>query len=310
MGSSLLNDFLAQLPIGLIVMFCGGGLALYGAVIWFTYLKPRRNRTQTPSGAASSLVSDSSPAATGDRGTFDSDDMPDLDLLLNPAADLDAEPVGVVPQNQNASGIRLNTGTQVAADRVVSVLRDPRDGKLIVEVDGVGYRSLVDEPEVKAKFVKVMKELSQVVTQVDDGPTREHAESPVSAAPDEPLTTPEAPKYTPPLTDGDGAMPGDLPRYDLENSVKPQKSGLLGRSRPEPETVPELNIAASIEAYLQHKLRSTSDYAQRHIHVHSAPGGGVRIQVDDRFYDTVGEVEDPEVRSFIADTIEEWQERQ
>jgi hypothetical protein len=74
--------------------------------------------------------------------------------------------------------------------------------------------------------------------------------------------------------------------------------------------VPELDIAGSIEAFLQHKLESTGAYPGREIHVHNAPGGGVRILVDDDYYDAVSDVDDPEVRDYLTATIEEWQERQ
>jgi hypothetical protein len=36
----------------------------------------------------------------------------------------------------------------------------------------------------------------------------------------------------------------------------------------------------------------------------------VRIQVDDKFYDAVGDVADAEVRAFLSATIQEWQDRQ
>jgi hypothetical protein len=75
-------------------------------------------------------------------------------------------------------------------------------------------------------------------------------------------------------------------------------------------SIPELDIAGAIETYLQHKLAQTPEYAGRKIHVHSAPGGGVRIQVDESFYDAVGDVTDAGVREFLSATIQEWQDRQ
>jgi hypothetical protein len=44
--------------------------------------------------------------------------------------------------------------------------------------------------------------------------------------------------------------------------------------------------------------------------VRSGVGGGVQIQVDNSYFDAVGDVSDPEIRAFLSATIEEWQERQ
>jgi hypothetical protein len=74
--------------------------------------------------------------------------------------------------------------------------------------------------------------------------------------------------------------------------------------------MPEINIASAIQAYLQHKLWQERAFPGRMIHVHSAPSGGVMIQVDNDYFESVGEVSDPAVREYIAAAIQEWQERQ
>ena len=71
-----------------------------------------------------------------------------------------------------------------------------------------------------------------------------------------------------------------------------------------------LDLATAIETYLQHKLKHTPEYAEREIHVRSAPGGGVLIQVDAQFYEAVSDVEDDPIRQFLMATIQEWQESQ
>ena len=101
--------------------------------------------------------------------------------------------------------------------------------------------------------------------------------------------------------------PGDLPKFKMPDGppVKPKRG-----QRPVAEPIPEINIAASIEAFLQHKLSMTPQYATRSIHVRPASHGGVAIEVDGKFYESVGEVEDAAVRAFLSATIEEWQARQ
>jgi hypothetical protein len=209
-----------------------------------------------------------------------------------------------------SSTVKLHTGEQVERNEIVAILRDPRDGRLIVQINGVGYRTLVDSPEVKARFVKIMRELSAVVTEPDTPPPADVPDTPVEPAPEAPSKPVSGAPPPPPIDEG-GTMPGDLPKYKIEDSVTPQQGGFFsGRPKYEAQPIPELNIAASIEAYLQHKLRHTPEYSGRQIHVHSAPGGGVRIQVDQTFYEAVGDVADAEVRHFLSETIQEWQDRQ
>ena len=101
--------------------------------------------------------------------------------------------------------------------------------------------------------------------------------------------------------------PGDLPKFKMPDGppVKPKRG-----QRPVHEPVPEINIAASIEAFLQHKLALTPQYAGRSIHVRPAMHGALTIEVDGKFYDSVGEVADAAVRQYLSTTIEEWQSRQ
>ena len=182
--------------------------------------------------------------------------------------------------------------SQIQAEEIVTVLVDPRDGRLVVEIDDVAYRTLVDAPDVKKKFIQIMKKLSEVVTQPDDNP-------PVVAQPHPATPAPQGP---PPLPDG--SMPGDLPSYKLKDNVSAPKDTKKG-------AIPEIDLAGAIEAYLQHKLQYTPQYAHRQIHVRSAPGGnGVLIQVDTVFYEAVSDVADPEVRAFLTTAIQEWQQRQ
>lgn len=110
----------------------------------------------------------------------------------------------------------------------------------------------------------------------------------------------------------DADAPGALPDYKaLGASDKVVKTGgILRRNKLELTPLPELNIAAAIEAYLQHRLGATRRFLGRRIHVHSAPSGGVRIEVDGTFFESVNDIEDAEVRDFIAASIQEWQDRQ
>jgi hypothetical protein len=86
--------------------------------------------------------------------------------------------------------------------------------------------------------------------------------------------------------------------------------GAFRASKSEMPPIPELNIPAAIEAYLQYKKQFSPEYAQRSIHVLPAMGGGVRIEVDGTYYESVGDVADNDIRAFLQATIQEWQKRQ
>ncbi len=230
---------------------------------------------------------------------------------------------------------------------MVTILRDVVDGSLIVQMGDRAFRDLSRDETFRNNFLKVMREFSPVVK---NAPRPEPKSTPDAAAPapprpqayeaipqpeqpeapepsDEdsaphslrdllvaeelPSDTPAAPPLAPPPPAPGGIMPGDLPRFSLEDEpqVVKKRAGLLGRQKTEFVPVPELNLAEAIETYLQHKLNHTPQYEGRSIHVHSAPDGGVAIEVDGVFYDSVGDVTDADVRAFLSATIQEWQAR-
>lgn len=68
-----------------------------------------------------------------------------------------------------------------------------------------------------------------------------------------------------------------------------------------------LNVPAQIEAILQKRL-SDSNYAGRDIHVRPAIDGGVLIEVDGQFYNSVDDVPDADIRTFIQAAIQTWEQ--
>lgn len=359
-ASSGLTDFLQQLPVGLILMFCGSGVLL--VTITFMIIRARTRRDQPP--ASASLVADPVPPATA-SSSAGMDDLPDLDLLVNqppvprapepapapaPAPAPVPTPAAPAPARttrRDTFSVSLADGGTAQAVEVVTILRDVVDGSLIVQMGDRAFRDLSRDETFRNNFLKVMREFSPVVK---NAPRPEPKSTPDAAAPapprpqayeaipqpeqpeapepsDEdsaphslrdllvaeelPSDTPAAPPLAPPPPAPGGIMPGDLPRFSLEDEpqVVKKRAGLLGRQKTEFVPVPELNLAEAIETYLQHKLNHTPQYEGRSIHVHSAPDGGVAIEVDGVFYDSVGDVTDADVRAFLSATIQEWQAR-
>lgn len=339
-----LPDFLSQLPPILIISVCGSGFLLLLAMIWFAYFKPRRKRrlatqaeitqqNETMNEAFSLLTDEPEEVIMPEKPLpkipqnaipkkADMEELPDLDMLVNTSRLAKELPkVDVAPKKPTIASqpattatastifstrqtVRLNTGDLIPADQLITISRDARDGRLVVQMNGVGYRTLLNDPKAKDQFVKLMRELSDVVNKPDTPPTTNEAVIPPPPAP-EPVAPVVVNTVPPPPITPDGKMPGDLPKFKVDDAVRATPKGKY-----EAVPMPELNIVEAIEAYLQHKLKFTPEYATRVIHVLNAPGGGVRVQVDNNFYEGVGDVADPQVRTFLQQTIAEWQARQ
>ena len=344
--TAYLPDFLSQLPVSLVITVCLSSTLLLIAISWFAYFKPRRKRqrasqmeattqNESLSEAFSLLTTDEMeelpvppkplpqiPQNSTPKKAVE-DELPDLDMLLDTTRlSKELPKVDATPKKPSAPApipttattsvygtrqtVRLNTGDLIPADQLITISRDARDGRLVVQMNGVGYRTLVNDTKAKDQFVKLMRELSDIVNKADDNPPSVTAEAVIPPPPVAPMpVTPIINAPPPPPITPDGKMPGDLPKFNIDDAVKPTSKGKY-----EAVPMPELNIAEAIEAYLQHKLKFTPEYATRMIHVLSAPGGGVRIQVDNTFYEGVGDVSDVGVRTFLQQTIAEWQARQ
>jgi hypothetical protein len=301
----VLSGFIDQIPTSLVVMVCGSGLLLFVAFAWFAYFKPLRKARQAKKETLLQPSSQQAPPpviAPEPVVRDDEDDLPDLDLLMGdetvfqaPVDFVEPEPKPdplptVVPPTQLADTpiLKLNTGHRLVSDPVLNIVRDTRDGRLVVVINGVGYRSLAEHDELKKQFVNIMRDLNQVVTKPDDNPPTDALEP-----------------QSQPSTYADSSneyVPGKLPSFKLEDNMTPTNKGSY-----EVTSVPELNIAEAIEAYLQHKIRTTPEYRSRVIHIQPTSSGGVRIQVDNEYYESVSDIADGEVRGFIQQAIEEWQ---
>ncbi len=246
--------------------------------------------------------------------TYAEDELPDLSMLVPTA------PTAAPHPDDNR--VKLNTGGTIEATPLLRVMRDKRDGRLLVVMeDGLGYRSLVDVPDVRRTFTRVMKELATVVAEPDPlahaaaPPPQQTAPDPkpsvptagdllsASTVPPSHSTTASVPKAAVPL-------PGDLPSYKFDDNPAVILPGTIGFKKVEFTPPPTVDIASAIEAYLQWRLQTTGRFPGRQIHVINAPGGGVRIRVDDQYFDFVDDITDPEAKAFIKQSIQEWQERQ
>jgi hypothetical protein len=323
-----LSGFLGQPIVGpLLSMTCFFFILLVLVIAALVYVRRRKAlAAQAALPPAPSFYGDSSP------------DMPDLDLLVNTAGLAQETPISPpaapAPPRSVRKGtfhVKVNDGSDAEAVEVLVVMRDIVDGRLIVQMGDKVLQNVNSDIEFKERFNKLMRELAQVVVKpggattspaVETTATEASSETPTET-PSDTTSDPETPAASladlltsaetakpksapPPPVSVTGPMPGDLPSFKLaDNPVEKRRRGQKAEIKP----VPELNIAGAIEAYLQHKLRHSPEYAGRSIHIYPSPDGGVSIEVDGLYYDAVGDIEDVAVREYIATAIQEWQER-
>lgn len=311
MGSTF-SDFLGQLPAVIFVPFCVSALLLVIVMALIVRARTRRSAAVPPAAAPASLKLKRKHSAPAD--TSYEPDLPDLEMLIGTPVATSAPPSAAPaaapprPVQPGAQPVTLGDGSTVQAVEVLRVLRDVGSGGLVVQMGDRAYRTLADSGDFRADFLQIMRELSPLV--------RGETPAAAPAADDAPAATlgellavrEPKPDYPLPPTDSSGEMPGDLPRLD-QSIALPPKSGLFRRKKADAPPIPDLNIAGAIEAYVQHKLQFTPDLAGRSIHIHPAPGGGVLIETDGTFYETVDAVDDDDVRHFLSTAIAEWQQR-
>lgn len=290
--------FFQQLPSIFIIIFCGSGVLLLAVVVYL--IAWRRQKAQEERAPAA-------PYAEPALSAFIDADFPDLDDLLK-----------LAPAPRSASAtfrVRLTDGGETEVAEVFSVLRDLSDGGLIVQIGDKAYRHPASgaDAEFRRRFETALRDLAP--SAAVSAPLTEPAPTP---APPTAVETPVRPAQPtpPPAPTPDLAMPelpdiplpGDLPKFRMPAKIEPPKRG---RVKPDRTPVPEINIAAAIESFLQHKLSMTGDFAGRSIHVSQSPQhGGVLIEVDGTFFEAVADITDDAVREYITATIQEWQDRQ
>ena len=334
--SSDFSEFIGQpFVTSILSMLCVVFLLLIATITAMVYVRRRKaqQKLATSVSAPPGFVTASNYSSSGH-------DMPDLNLLVHtPAPPPTPAPVMVKPAaattqpavvsppapirsaRKGTFTITPKDGSSTEAVEVLTILRDVVDGKLLVQMGETTYNNVNSNAEFKERFNKLMREVGQMVTKpATSAPTTTEPEpqSPSDEAessampslgdlmqPNEPSflapKRPVAPSYSP-----SGTVPGDLPSFKLDDNPVPKPK--RGQKMDLPP-VPEINIAGAIEAYLQHKLSQTPEYANHSIHIYPAPGGGVSIEVDGKYFEAVSDVSDPAVREFLSDTISEWQER-
>lgn len=195
-----------------------------------------------------------------------------------------------------------------AAD-LLHVFRDLTEGGLVIDM---GDQRFTDVASLQAagfgrRFSAVVRDLVQMA-QAAQQAKQPPVPAPAPPVGDEPQPAPgqPAPRITS-TTLPDDEMPSMAP-----GTIFRQLAGMaIGQKHelPPVEHAPELSVAEEIDIVLQERLARTGEFAGRTLKVEPSLSGGVRIQVDDRFFEGVGDIEDDAVRTLLQEVVQEWEKR-
>lgn len=118
---------------------------------------------------------------------------------------------------------------------VMTLLRDPADGRLVVHINGYAYRSLGHHPAIKKQFTALMKELSSIIMQpAPPRPVTDLPENLQNIAPKQ-----DTPKQADTPDNKDAGMDGDtliLHSSDREKAKEAQSKQEIDETSDETET--------------------------------------------------------------------------
>lgn len=239
-----------------------------------------------------------------------------MSLLKSYGNEEPSEPAPIPPE----------TGEQVP-EELMRVLMHPSTGNIILEVNGVQYADLkaISDRSIGQRIL----ETAAAVLNFTHGiiATAEGAKSiPVPKVSISPITAQQASLPKLPESEPDRTISrSDLAARqqflaDLEAQSqasrlqKPSPRSRWGRKRKQTvseddneETGTPLDLAGQIDEIVQKQWLASG--LTDEVKIHSVPGGGIRIQVGQNFYDAVDAVENLNARALIQSAIKVWEAR-
>ena len=168
---------------------------------------------------------------------------------------------------------------EVKTPNLFSINRDPTNA-LVMEVEGQAYANKEDlSTDNKRKVVNLLVELRPWLETDATSPT-----SPPEKTGPEPIKA----------------------RPLAAQPVHPQVPHTPSLAKKSPPTRPVGSIVSQIDEVLQTRL-ATSSLANQGIRLVESPSGGVLVYIGLNKYDGIEAIPDPEIQTFIRQSVEEWE---
>lgn len=214
-----------------------------------------------------------------------------LALLVTPLLGLDNKPPKAELTQEEDPEIFIGKPPSLAADRSLRVAHDPRDNRIIIEVEGQIYKSVEELSLEQRQF------LSSTTTEIVTWMSRSVLD------PVLPVPTPQPPlnpiKIEPFPVE---PKPATVERSLANNFLRTLQPGGV-------KTPPQLkSLAAQVDEVLQEKI-PFSGLSYHSIHLVDLPNYGMSVQVDREQYPGIDAVPDEDIRKLIREAVEEWKRR-
>jgi len=196
---------------------------------------------------------------------------------------------------------------------VMTVIRVPPLGKLVVAVGEARYQSLteVGDEALRRRLLAAVGELVVFAGGYDrlmmEG-LAPPANTPAGPRPAEAQLTAEQEAFLASLeqelkaTARRTPSPGRLPDARSAEELNAQLDELMTERSPD-------NVIANIDLILQRHLEREPELTSRTIRLEQPPDGPLRIRVDGQVYLHPGEIEDATVRRVLREALMEWERR-
>jgi hypothetical protein len=214
-----------------------------------------------------------------------------LALLVTPLLGLDNKsPKAELPHEEDPEIVK-DTRMPLTAERSLRVTHDPRDNRIIIEIDGQVYTSVEELSQEQRRFLSSTS--SALVAWMSRSVLDPGLPVPSPQTPLPPIKIEQVPVEP---------KPGAAERSLVNSFLKTlQPAGT--------KTPPQLkSLAAQVDEVLQEKL-PFSGLSHHSIHLVDLPNYGMSVQVDLEQYPGIDAVPDEAVRKFIRESVEEWKRR-
>lgn len=303
--SSNVTDFFGQVS-GLVGLTCGAGI-IWIALMVFVIQRAAERRRRAAQGLAPmpSVYTSAWRALRGERSEARAADVrltptPDLALLTGdlplqqprptPAQTLLDDTPDDPPSPSEAETTTMPEpapdppdDASPDTDKLLGVWRDRATGALTIEIEGrrVSAADALRDAHLQDRLTTIVSDLGALLALPD-------AASLAAAEP----------------------TPSERPAPRGGSTLR--RIGRVARGQPavEPVETEVGSIADQIEGLLQSRLERDPAFHGRAIHVRPSLQGGVAIVVDDRRYEGIAEIDEPDVRALLEEVVREWEATQ